>query len=168
MKKMLRIVTTDLQKYNIQHFVIGGAVLGYARNKRLIPYDNDLDIMIDGEFWNTTLFSKIQEKWKSVDGFSIKLKDQGDKLWVLYSSTNGNLIDLWPWYVMGDLVRYYKWAKPEWDIPMKFIFPLKSINISGVHTYGPGDPVGYCEWQYGENWRTEITCKEKKDTKCAV
>jgi len=169
MKEVLRTVTTDLQKHNVSHIVFGGAMLGYARNKQFVPYDNDLDVWMDGKHWGTPLFEEIRHKWTTVDKLYTTYKDNGGKLWVLYSKENGNGLDIWPWYVKGAKVHIAKnYKQPRYDIPKRFIFPLQFTNFSGISTYVPGDPEGYCEYRYGKKWRTEMICTKVERRKCLV
>ena len=169
MKSVFRTVTTDLKANNISHIVFGGAMLGYARNRRFVPYDNDLDVWMDGKHWDTPLFAKIRRKWSSVDGIYTEYKDGGGKLWVLFSKKNGNGLDIWPWYVKGPKVHIAKnYDIPHYDVPKELIFPLVSTDFSGIQTYVPGNPEGYCKWRYGAHWRQEKNCTKVERRKCIV
>jgi len=44
--KMLRRVTTVLEKENIHYWLEAGTLLGIVRENRLLPWDNDLDVSI--------------------------------------------------------------------------------------------------------------------------
>ena len=92
-------------------------------------------------------------------------RDNGGKLWVLYSKDNSNTLDIW--HIKGDTVHPYKYVH-RWDMPKQFIFPIRLTNFSGIQTYVPGDPDGYCEWRYGMNWRSEKNCTKVKNRKCLV
>ena len=171
MTEVLRSVTKDLQSHNIPHVLIFGAVLGFARNKRLVPYDNDVDIWMDGKHWDTPLFNKIRRKWNSTDGFHMEFRDRGQKLWVRYSRRNSNGVDIWPWYVRGGKVRFRKrFNMPYFDIPTRLLLPIRAVNITGISTFVPRDPEGYCERQYGKNWREEMKCTkvDMEERKCVA
>ena len=168
MKSIFRTVTTDLKANNISHVLFGGAILGYLRNRRFVPYDNDLDVWMDGKYWNTSLFAKIRRKWSSVDGINTMYFWGGGMLWVYYDKNIGNGVDIWPWYVRGPKLRMAKDYDHHYDVPKELIFPLVSTDFSGIQTYVPGNPEGYCEWQYGTNWRQEKNCTKVERRKCIV
>ena len=47
--KTLQKLTDMLDHHQIQYFIAYGTLLGFARNGKLIPWDNDIDIIIIGE-----------------------------------------------------------------------------------------------------------------------
>ena len=165
-KYVLKTVTSDLKRSGIPHMLFGGAVLGWSRNRHLVPYDNDQDVWMDGKFWRSTLFKNLIREWNKIHGFKTQWKDGGNKLWVLYSSTNGNGLDLYPWYVQGGWVKYPPIFGRRYDKPYDIIFPLKAISMDGVDTYMPSNPHQYCEYLYGKGWMKEMTCKKVSRKKC--
>ena len=167
-KHVLKVITSDFKKLKISHMLFGGAVLGWSRNKHLVPYDNDQDIWMDGNYWNTPIFKKLVKNWTRIHGFKTQYKDGGYKLWVLYSSTNANGLDIYPWYVSGGWVKYPRVFGGRYDKPYSMIFPLKSVHIDGIDTYMPNSPEKYCEYLYGKGWRNEMTCTKVKRKKCVV
>ena len=97
------------------------------------------------------------------------MRDWGGKLKIFISEQNNNGLDIWPWYDENTTVFIARdYDLPKWDVPRHLVFPLKSVTFLGVDTHVPGDPEGYCEWQYGKDWRTEKNCTVVEDTKCVV
>ena len=69
--KLLKNVTDILEKENIDYYLDFGTLLGAIRDKRLIPWDNDLDITI----LNSKDFKKIPLVLKKIEkefGYSTK------------------------------------------------------------------------------------------------
>ena len=121
---------------------------------------------MDGKYWNSSRFKEIIKNWSRTHGFETQWKDDGNKLWVLYSSTNGNGLDIYPWFVEGGWVKYPPKFKGRFDKPYDIIFPLKPVTIDGVDTFMPNDPHKYCEYLYGKGWEKEMTCKKVLRKKC--
>jgi phosphorylcholine metabolism protein LicD len=51
-EKMLRVVTTTLEKKNIWYCLDGGTLLGIMRERRLLPWDNDIDLCVTADECN--------------------------------------------------------------------------------------------------------------------
>lgn len=47
--KLLKRVTKMLDENNIDYFLISGTLLGYVRHNDFIPWDDDIDLIVDGE-----------------------------------------------------------------------------------------------------------------------
>ena len=50
--KMLKDVTTLLEKHDIEYWLEGGTLLGVVRENRLLPWDNDMDISVTEEYYD--------------------------------------------------------------------------------------------------------------------
>lgn len=61
-----------LNKYKITHFISDGALLGLARNGRMIPYDDDIDLVIYCKSDPITFMKKLKHILKAND---IKVRD---------------------------------------------------------------------------------------------
>ena len=58
LKLILPIIVNKLNEYNITYFILGGTLLGYKRhNKKIIPWDDDIDLCI---IYTDDLDEKIQ------------------------------------------------------------------------------------------------------------
>ena len=60
-KKLLKHWNPISQKYNIPYSLAYGSLLGCYRNNKIIPYDNDVDIFIDGKGIDNIL--SINQDW---------------------------------------------------------------------------------------------------------
>ena len=94
---MLKHFTKELRRLNVDHILAYGGVIGWMRNKKMIPYDLDLDLMIDIRFWNTPLMKQMLQQMRDLHGYDTIVKKGGNKLWVAYSMINRIHIDIWPY-----------------------------------------------------------------------
>ena len=46
---LLKITTDILDEFNIEYFLISGTLLGYARHNDFIPYDDDIDLIVNSD-----------------------------------------------------------------------------------------------------------------------
>jgi len=74
--KLLRDVTTELEKSGISYWLEGGTLLGVIRENRLLPWDNDMDISM-----------YIKDRWKLVQ-VAIKLFFKGYRISTRFYNRN--------------------------------------------------------------------------------
>lgn len=82
---LLKRVTEVLDENKINYFLISGTLLGYIRHNDFIPWDDDIDLIVDN-----SIFDKLDaliEKYKDLsfitrDGYIVKtsFRDVGKKL----------------------------------------------------------------------------------------
>ena len=63
--KLLQKVINILNEFNIDHFLISGTLLGYIRHNDFIPWDDDIDLLVDKKIF--TLLDKISTKYKDIN-----------------------------------------------------------------------------------------------------
>ena len=149
-------VTIELKRQGVSHSMISGGVIGLVRNKRMIPYDRDLDLIIEIDYWNTTefwkMFQRLHEKYgyvaDDVEEFKVKL---------YLSKLNRNNIDIWAYWAENDTVSiaFHGFKKQS----MKTMMPFKAVRFEWFSTFAPAKPIQYLDRQYGkEVWRPEKQC----------
>ena len=148
-----------------------GGLIGYMRNKRLIPYDKDLDILISGEFWKSERLTNVFKFLEKQYGHTHKIVDNGVKRWVCFSKLNNNGIDMWPYYIKN------KRSVPHITVPhirfktqlVKNMLPLQKVFFENTWTHIPSHPKTVLDVQYGKDkWRNEFTCKKVVEKKCII
>lgn len=180
--KQLKIVTSILAKYRIPYWLEGGTLLGIIREKRLLPWDNDLDISLIKDH-EQALFAILPKFF--FKGFIVRIKKykfavgpfkKGDTR--IIKIRNRKLL-----FIKGDIILdifvkkrvgdHYFWTvgvkKPVLkSIPHHFYENLTEIKLNDHPFLVPQDYDGYLTYRYGE-WR--IPVKEwnfKKDDRAIV
>ena len=176
--EMLGHLDEEFTKHNITYYVTDGALLGWYRNRQLVPYDLDIDIHVDGAFFKTKIWFEIFKTLNQKYGYNYwAVKNY--KVKVKYSKYNGLNIDIWPYYNIK-LRKHYGQIKPgEWlsfnfgpgtSVRTSDMLPPRRTTISGVPCYVPNKALTYLIAQYGKEpkiWLQEINCKTlNEDYKC--
>ncbi len=145
----LKVFMDKLQTFNVQPFLNSGTLLGYFRDGRPIPHDDDFDlgILLPGK-----TLDEIFQNWRDFRrelGKQFSVIDKGS--FVAIKLSNGIQVDLFSaWTKDGDLyVHPYCWA----DVKLKSLTPLKTLSIRGRDFLIPADPDAILSVNYGPNWR---------------
>ena len=164
--KIIEMFTRTTEKFsskNITHFIQFGGLIGYQRNKRMIPYDSDFDLYVDHDVWKKPFMAALIEEFRERYGFYFQYHDNGDKLKIFYSKMNNNSIDVWPFKIITNIVQrgfVHIPHRSAVDQPMTNIFPLRRVQFEGTWTYIPRKPIEVLNLQYGEgNWEKEVSCR---------
>ena len=168
---MFRHITVELERLHVSYVLSFGAVIGWMRNKKMIPYDQDLDIIVDKSFWNSTLYWDFLHRLNTEYGHTYTIRDNGKKIWIMYSSNNSNSIDVWPYTITSKeqnkcptvMIPHFYWKEQ----PIENIFPAQFVQFENITTYIPRKPKAYLDLTYGKNrWEKELDCKKVQDGKC--
>jgi len=148
-----------LTKINVANWLCTGSVLGFVRDRKVIPEDFDIDLAI----WHDDvkkiheLPDKIKEKFKIFPWYLDKSLNWYHEKKVAVD--NGSLpIDVGEYVVQGDLA--YPVSDPRLICKKKFFENLKKIKFYGCPFYVPGDSIEYLKAIYGPRWLNPITRKE--------
>ena len=71
LKTILPDLLKILKKNNIKNFITAGTLLGYKRNKKIIPWDDDIDIAIIDEDNIKQKFENIKSELKNQNKYYI-------------------------------------------------------------------------------------------------
>jgi phosphorylcholine metabolism protein LicD len=80
--RLLQTTINILEEFNINHFLISGTLLGYIRHNDFIPWDDDIDILVDESFLDK--LQKISEKYPNLNIFR-KIKHKYDSIKFCFS-----------------------------------------------------------------------------------
>ena len=161
--EMFKRTTEAFSRENITHFLQFGALIGYYRNQHMVPYDSDIDLYMDDDYWKEPQMLQIIENLRKTYGYRFEFHDGGMKMKIFYSHVNNNSIDVWPFKVVLDrqkrpFVKIHHGAAVRQ--PMDNIFPLRAVQFEGVWTFVPRKPKEVLDLQYGHGyWEREIDCK---------
>jgi lipopolysaccharide cholinephosphotransferase len=168
--KLLHLTAQLLTKHKIPYLLDAGTLLGVIREDRLLPWDDDVDLTIGGDFAGQLLAMR----WKFwLKGYRTRVrrykKDQGvfkkgqvrlvkiqTRKWFFLKDKN--LLDIFVKYKVGE--DYY-WAVGRKPMVMKKV-KAHYFDQTRLHCFDqalfsvPKDSEGYLAYHYGENWRTPV------------
>lgn len=128
----------------IKYFLLYGTLLGIYRNKKLINYDNDIDIGCFSESFNNkkkTIINKLKKK-----NFLIFYESNS----LITFSKNKNYIDL---YLFSKITLTGGYFAYLFYIPKKFLIKLKTINFNNFDYLIPNLAEEFLTYCYGSDWK---------------
>jgi len=146
-----------LEELNYEYFISYGTLLGYIRNKSLIDYDNDVDIVVK---INPKSHSGVQDELTKLKN---DLENKGLNCWwgqdraitiVKVGNGYGDKIlrlDLFPWWNINGI--NYIWPGIMDGISNEDIYPLQKINFLDTSMFIMNNPTKLLEINYGPNWQ---------------
>ena len=175
LEKMRKLLTTFIEyadKYNLHYFIVGGTLLGSARNGGLMFWDDDIDVgIIDFDIEKINFVKKKLEEHTDVTietnedfGFGIKFKADIGKY-----ADECVWIDVFVYTHEGDKIKL-KYPNASYSWPNDYfldgeLYPLDKINFSDIIVNRPKIYQKYLDRQY-KNWANEVhvncghkTCK---------
>lgn len=146
----LKKVSKILHDLQIEHFIHGGVLLGYARDGYPLERDDDIDIVLSHEHWHV-----IKTTFEDVLNWELLVSHE-DCFLAFMDAENKIQIDFYFYYDEGDCIRE-KWnyfGRPDSEefhilIPKSIIFPITVTD--GI--YFPANPAACSEYTYGRRWR---------------
>ena len=160
-------VADAFQKSNIPYFLVAGGLLGFVRYKHLIPYDNDLDLVVGATSWNAKSFKIFLNDISDREDFIVSFVKR-NKLKIEFSKKNRISIDVWPYEVSkrGKLLtqKTVKLKSSTFrykELNYNEVFPLRRVFFGGVQTFVPNKADYIVGKEYGPLYMQELTCKKK-------
>ena len=134
----------------IPMILTGGAVIGWYRNKKLIPYDKDIDAGLEYKYWNTPKYLAILDRLAK-RGFCVWYRTPTwTKIWSTVVA-----FDLFAFIARDDKELIFEKEKNPYNI--SYILPVKVDTLEGVKVYLPNNPEMYLDHLYGKgNWITPL------------
>ena len=165
-RRMLLDVVDIFNEAELPYTLDAGTLLGIARDGDLIPWDNDLDMMlpVDSIPDLRKLYGKIHKRgwkvsrtytmpfasaaWKAGQPRVIKIRSRN----LLYFGPGSTLLDI---TIIYKHEGYYWWemAKHICRIPASFIDSVDEVGYAGISIKVPHPYKQYLERTYGD-WRT--------------
>lgn len=153
--KLLKYMTTMMNRYKILYFIDYGTLLGCLRNNKFIPWDTDIDISIIADK-NIDHFLSIIKN----NNLNYHLVKESDNLYRLnYSIKNSLHIDISIRNKNRDNIYYDKYSINNWGINEKDLFPLKYSLFEDIEVYIPNNSIKYLENGYGKGCINEPKTK---------
>ncbi len=168
-KKMLWDVTSILEKENIPYILDYGTLLGIVREKRLLPWDTDLDISIDYDFvkafkkirwkiWLKGYRTRIRYYEKDVFGFkkgSVRIIKVQTRKFLFFRGYR--LMDIFTKRKIDNQHFYTVYRTPYVlkSVPAKYYDNRTKIEFDSREYSVPEDYRGYLSYVYGD-WKTPV------------
>ena len=140
---------SDLTGLDVQPFLNSGTLLGYFRDGRPIPHDDDFDlgILVKGDTED-----EAAQNWRhfvKAVGEKIRVINKGS--FVALKLSNGVKVEIFAcWTVDGNLfVHPYCWE----DVGEDALLPMAQLNVRGRNFLIPADPNAVLSVNCGPNWR---------------
>ena len=147
--ELLKRIIDILNKFNIDYFLISGTLLGYIRHNDIIPWDDDIDLMIDSSFYNKIpdILCNDDLEFKFTKNFLIQtfFKNKG----IINNKMNWPFVDLFTYSYNEDRTTINFFNK-EWDV--KYFFPLQPKNFLNINVYIPHDPHHFLKNNYKDDY----------------
>jgi lipopolysaccharide cholinephosphotransferase len=146
--------------HQIPFFFSSGTLLGAVRHGGLIPWDDDADCCLLGEYIDCFIMRVIPEFVKI--GYEISFADdgwRGFKIYLLNQQKNKINTSLDVFFLQFDknfLQYVYPSGWPHMILKKDQIFPLQKIQFGNLQISAPKDIEGFLTDSYGENWKTCI------------
>lgn len=140
------------RKHNIQYWMQDGTLLGYYRDNRFIPHDNDIDLGCRWKDFTQELFIDIIN-----EGFEFKTSHgRLEESLVINFRKRSIPIDIYFYYNDGDRfyhsAAYGKARKYRVDFSYNE-FDVKEVEYLGAKLFIPQDPLYFIETKYGKDWK---------------
>lgn len=166
--KLLKDVTTILEKKNVWYCLDGGTLLGIVRENRLLPWDKDLDICITEHecptvrklAWNF----RAHGYWVRVRRIKRNLSPfkRGDVRVIRVRNRKRHLVagpvklDIFVKYPIGDVYSWiegYTGKEIVKSVPGKYLKQVSQTEFDGKYYYIPYHLDDYLTYRYGD-WHT--------------
>jgi len=177
MYEMLSDVSDFLKSRSVTHFVVAGTLLGAVRDKDIIPYTSDLDIVIPRDGWKRAKeINYIKGRKRSYYFMQDPTEYHCGRICAVWEGVPVNRdsfkkIFEWDTDTLGADIQYYM---DVYDEDMDFAkslahlhYPLSSVTIRN-HTFpAPHEQDLWVEARYGPKWRTPDHMEHGVDPKMA-
>jgi hypothetical protein len=154
-----------LEEFNINYCLISGTLLGYVRHRDFIPWDDDIDLIVD-----RNILKKMPEIVKKygddinfiVLSYIVKtcVKNKGDNVNYVLKNRILNEEDQYTWPFI-DLFFYSLpnddniiFFRKQWDI--KHFFPFTKVLFHGIYVNIPNNPDHFLAKNYGSDYMTVL------------
>jgi len=166
--KLLEETTAILKDFEINHCLISGTLLGHIRHNDFIPWDDDIDLLVDD-----SIYEKIHDISKKYNNINVFCKDKKENIIICHSNGNEILensrVKYWKEYALKE--KKYCWPfidlftyesndksilffQKEWDV--NNFLPFKMVDFLGIKTFIPKNPNEFLTSNYGPDYMKEF------------
>lgn len=150
------------EKHNIEYYIVFGTLLGAVRHKGLVPWDDDIDIIItenSKEILLSNSFKKSLHK-KKYDIEKVSWSDAFYKIYSIDGTARKNMkvkfpfIDVFIEENINNKIKTKTSLSPgdECYFLKDELYPLKKYKFGKFEVNGPNNPYMYLNRCYGDDW----------------
>lgn len=126
----------------------------------IIPHDKDADFGVLWSDWEKLMQMRAALQRK---GYDVIARPTAGMVKIRLSAINQTNLDLFCWREkVGGAFYRTRYIVPGVDaykgrdIPAGMLFPLSTVDWEGMTLAAPKDPMAFCAFRYGLNWKTPI------------
>ena len=150
---LLDNVVNKLRSNNIDYFLIGGTLLGSVRNKKIIPWDDDIDIAI---YYTSGSREVLENKLKNIfdNNPSLTVEERHFGFKIFGNKTN-KFIDIFLYTdIDGRVMHGNKKSRKLWPTAYFYKEELENLELCEINgnSYNcPMNPENALKRQYGDD-----------------
>ena len=154
--KLLKETIQVLDEFEIDYFLISGTLLGYVRHNDFIPWDDDIDLIVDSSIlekmpeiikkhYKLQFLNVLECKWilKTCYNMGVQLEETHQYNWTW------PFVDLFV-YTYDSNKKHMNFFNKQW-ITDKF-FPIQKGLFLGFDVVVPKDPDYFLQKNYGNDY----------------
>lgn len=170
---LLQTVTAILDRHGVHYALTGGTLLGIVREGRFLPWDTDVDLMVNGADQHALTWTINS---LNAAGLTVKVR----KMKIKHSPLRPNTYRMIKAYkddlVIDLIVKYSDQENFFWcvsklkiikRIASNYYRDLEQIDFNNQKFWAPRDVDGYLTARYGE-WRTPVKKYNYKQDDSAI
>jgi 2-C-methyl-D-erythritol 4-phosphate cytidylyltransferase len=165
--QLLKETIDILNENNINYFIISGTLLGYIRHNNIIPWDDDIDLIVDKKIllfldiirqkYNSIIFAN-KENWIIKTCFRKEIIHIPENVQCIKFSEKYNFpyIDLFLYHHDTEQNKLLFFNK-LWDA--SYFFPNRLVDFCNLNVSIPNDPHYFLFENYGNTYMSMVTSK---------